>query len=82
MSGYLVTMVVLIVLIGTIGKVMTRRYQALGHRDADPVQSADAMRMAEEVRALKDRIAVLERVVTDNHGSIGLDREIERLRDR
>jgi len=25
---------------------------------------------------------VLERVVTDNHGSIDLDREIERLRDR
>lgn len=82
MMGAIAPMVVMIVLIVTIGKVLTRRYQALGHREASSVQSADTMRMADEVRQLKERIAVLERVVTDNHGSIGLDREIERLRDR
>ena len=74
-------MVVMIVLIVTIGKVLSRRYAALGDQQ-HPVQSADAMRAAEEVRLLKERVAVLERVVTDNHGSLGLDREIERLRDR
>lgn len=73
-------MVVMIVLIVTIGKVLSRRYAALGKQQ--PVQSADAIRAADEVRLLKERVAVLERVVTDNHGSLGLDREIERLRDR
>jgi hypothetical protein len=82
MSGYLAVMVVAIVLITTIGRVFSRRYQALGRTETRAVQSADMMRMADEVRQLKERIAVLERVVTDNHGSIGLDREIERLRDR
>lgn len=75
-------MVVMIVLIVTIGKVVSRRYAALDRQQQAPVQSADAMRAAEEVRLLKERVAVLERVVTDNHGSLGLDREIERLRDR
>jgi uncharacterized membrane protein len=75
-------MVVMIVLIVTIGKVVSRRYAALDRQRQPQVQSADAMRAAEEVRLLKERVAVLERVVTDNHGSLGLDREIERLRDR
>ena len=82
MPGSVAFMVVMIVLITTIGRVFSRRYTALGRHETQQVQSADSMRMADEVRQLKDRIAVLERVVTDNHGSIGLDREIERLRDR
>ena len=40
------------------------------------------IRAREEMRAMKDRIAVLERVITDNHGSLDLDRQIEQLRDR
>jgi hypothetical protein len=36
--------------------------------------------MEEEMRGLRERIAVLERIVTDrNHG---LEHEIERLRDK
>ena len=76
------SMTVLIVLIVAIAKVMSRRYQALGEQQHQIVQSADAMRAQDEIRQLKERVAVLERVVTDNHGSLGLDREIERLRDR
>ncbi len=75
------SMTVLIVLIVAVAKVMSRRYQALGQQQP-PVQSADAIRAQDEIRQLKERVAVLERVVTDSHGSIGLDREIERLRDR
>ena len=82
MPGTVAWMVVMIVLITTIGKIISRRHVGDGRRQVDQVQSADAMRMQDEVRQLKERIAVLERVVTDNHGSIGLDREIERLRDR
>ncbi|MEY4270849.1 MAG: hypothetical protein RLZZ58_2065, partial [Pseudomonadota bacterium] len=33
-------------------------------------------------RTLKDRIAVLERIATDNNRAVNLDREIEQLRDR
>jgi hypothetical protein len=41
---------------------------------------AENQRLRDEVRALKDRIAVLERIATDS--STHLDREIEALRDR
>ena len=45
---------------------------------ADP----DTVRLTEEVRELRARIHVLERVITDNHGSADLSSEIDRLRDR
>ena len=35
-----------------------------------------------ELQDLKDRVAVLEKIVTDNHQSNSLADEIERLRDR
>jgi hypothetical protein len=46
----------------------------------DQGEDAENRRLREEVRALKDRIAVLERIATDS--STHLDREIEALRDR
>lgn len=72
-------MVVAIVFLVTIGKVLQARYRHGPPADSD---GADAIRAREEVRALKERIQVLERVVTDTHGSRDLDAEIERLRDR
>jgi hypothetical protein len=54
------------------------RYQA----SVAPADSDDTARLRDEVRQLHQRIQVLERVITDNHGSVDLDREIERLRDR
>lgn len=47
----------------------------------DSADAAEARRLQDEVRTLKDRIAVLERVITDNHSASDLDREIEKLRD-
>jgi hypothetical protein len=76
------SMTVAIVFIVMVATVLKARYRALGQQQGQQVQSADSLRAADEVRQLKERIAVLERVVTDNHGSLGLDREIERLRDR
>jgi predicted site-specific integrase-resolvase len=76
------SMVVWIVLIATIGAVLKQRYRALEakhRREAGGVGELGAAR--DEVRRLQERVAVLERVVTDNHGS-DLDRQIERLRDR
>lgn len=75
------TMVVCIVLIAAVAKVMRERYRALGSQIA-PTESLDTQRLRDDVRQMKDRIQVLERVITDNHKSVDLDREIERLRDR
>jgi hypothetical protein len=50
------------------------------HRHRPAADDAEALRLREQVRTLADRVAVLERVVTDKE--ITLEREIERLRDR
>ncbi|MEG3082503.1 hypothetical protein U1707_02505 [Sphingomonas sp. PB2P12] len=76
------TMTVCIVLIVMIGKVLNARYKAIGKVQQTPADSADAQRLRDEVQQMKERIQVLERVITDNHKSVDLDREIERLRDR
>lgn len=75
-------MVVAIVLIVTIGKVLRARYRQMPDRE-EQNETLEAIRLREEVRTLKERIAVLERLATDdNSNSVRLDREIERLRDR
>ena len=76
------TMTVCIVLIVMIGKVLKARYRAMERGAETPVDSVDTLRLRDEVRDMKERIQVLERVITDNHKSVDLDREIERLRDR
>jgi hypothetical protein len=40
----------------------------------------DAVQAREEIKALKERIAVLERIATENNSASALDREIEKLR--
>ncbi|WP_390902683.1 hypothetical protein [Sphingomonas oryzagri] len=56
------------------------RFDTPRQRFAGDADDAENQRLREEVRALKDRIAVLERIATDS--STSLDREIEALRDR
>lgn len=80
-------MVVAIVLIVTVGNIVRAKMGV--HRDRhgntyganDGANAAEARRLQDEVRTLKERIAVLERVITDNHSASNLDREIEKLRD-
>lgn len=72
-------MVVLIVLIVMGAAVLKARYQHKAGREA-AADDPETLRMREEVRTLKERVAVLERIVTDNRDS--LSHEIERLRDR
>ncbi|RZL76338.1 MAG: hypothetical protein EOP66_10355 [Sphingomonas sp.] len=76
------TMTVCIVLIVMVGRVLKARYRAIGDTTANPIDGVDALRLRDEVQQMKERIQVLERVITDNHKSVDLDREIERLRDR
>jgi hypothetical protein len=75
-------MVAAIVLIGTIGKVLQSFYSGRNHRADAAGETPEARMLRDEVRALKERIAVLERLATDDNSSARLDREIERLRDR
>ena len=44
------------------------------------VDTAETERLRDEVKTLKERIVVLERIVTDRNHL--LDQEIEQLRDR
>jgi hypothetical protein len=81
-------MVVLIVAITAIASIFRAKY-GVPHRrknrdgrDAYVVNDAENDRLREEVRALKDRVAVLERIATENDRGLQLDREIEALRHR
>lgn len=74
------TAIVLIVVVVMGARVLRARYEAQG---ANPslANDPDARRLRDEVNRLKERIAVLERLATDEDNSARLDREIEKLRD-
>lgn len=82
-------MVLGIVIVVTIGRVLTARFGGIrrgrhfhGERDlaGNPAPDPNADRMREEIGTLKERIAVLERIATDTSSAAQLDREIEKLR--
>lgn len=83
-------MVIGIVLITMIGKVLMARYGVVNSRDGAPVAfrddsatKAENARLREDIKGMKDRLAVLERLATENNDSgARLDREIEKLRER
>ena len=75
-------MVVAIVAIVMIAAVLKARFHG-GHRqlrEEDPQERAETLRLREEVKQLKERLHVLERIATDRENSLA--REIEELRDR
>ncbi|MDQ2877836.1 MAG: hypothetical protein M3R41_01995 [Pseudomonadota bacterium] len=82
-------MVVAIVIVVTIGGVLRARY-GMSWRDGQGGEyrvgedtTAENERLRDELKGLKERLAVLERLATDsNNSSANLDREIEKLRDR
>ena len=57
-----------------------RRRRGVGVCGAEDGDDGEAARLREEVKMLKERIHVLERITTDRENS--LSREIEELRDR
>lgn len=78
-------MVVGIVLIVTIGSIIRAKHGI--RRDGSGndylvTNDAETKALQAEIRALKDRIQVLERIATDNNRAVQLDEEIEKLRDR
>ncbi len=75
-------MVVAIVAIVMFAVVLKARFHGArrGAVEADPQERAETLRLREEVKQLKDRLHVLERIATDRENSLA--REIEELRDR
>jgi uncharacterized protein YlxW (UPF0749 family) len=77
-------MVVLIVAMVMIASIVKARHG--GHRrrasgaENPQVETAETQRLRDEVKQLKERLVVLERITIEKENS--LEREIERLRDR
>ena len=78
-------MVVGIVLIVTIGSIVRAKHGIRrDHKGGDyfiAQDNAETRALQAEIRALKDRIQVLERIATDSNRAVTLDQEIEKLRD-
>lgn len=71
-------MVVLIVLITAIAGVMRARFR--GPRSPEnQIESLETRQLIEEVRLVKERLSVLERITVEKENSLA--REIENLRD-
>jgi type II secretory pathway pseudopilin PulG len=78
-------MVVVIVAIVMLASVLRARFspRRRGRHEREEMSAATAAensRLKEEVQALRDRMAVLERITVEKESS--LEREIEKLRDR
>ena len=79
------TMVVLIVLISAIASVYRAKYGVIRRGKGEDFirpDTGESDRLREELRTLKERVAVLERIATENDRGLSLDREIEALRHR
>ena len=80
-------MVIGIVLIVTIGSVIRAKHGIRRDNKGNEFFAGNAADNAEtkalqgEIRALKERIQVLERIATDTNRAVALDEEIEKLRD-
>jgi uncharacterized protein YlxW (UPF0749 family) len=78
-------MVAFIVLVVMVGSVLRAAF-GLRHRRRDrdrdiaPKDDAETARLRDEVRQLKERLQVIERITVEKESS--LEREIERLRDQ
>jgi len=79
------TAVVVLFAIGCVTWLKAQRYRALGDRRDAPGEgydpSAREHELEREVEAMRKRIAVLERIATDEKRGNDLAREIESLRD-
>ena len=81
MSGGQLT-AVLIVAIVMFASIIKAKYGVHRDRRGNPhrVDDAENARLRDEVKALKERLAVLERITVEKENS--LEREIEQLRDK
>ena len=75
-------MVAIIVVAVMIASVLRAKYSHRRHRDEPETtqERAETLRLKDEVKQLKERIHVLERIATDRENSLA--QQIEELRDR
>ena len=75
-------MVAIIVVAVMIASVLRAKYGHSRHRgvEADPREHAENLRLRDEVKELKERLKVLERITVEKENS--LSQQIEELRDR
>jgi hypothetical protein len=73
-------MVAIIVVAVMIASVLRAKYQRRESVDQDPQERAENLRLRDEVKELKERIKVIERITVEKENS--LSRQIEELRDR
>ena len=66
-----------IIVVVMIASIFKTRFKYSARQSGEGVET---QRMREEIRTLKERIQVLERIATDKEST--LEREIEQLRDR
>lgn len=75
-------MVVIIVAISAVAGIYKAKYGIRRDKKGNEhhVDDAENQRLRDEVKSLKDRLAVIERITIEKENS--LEREIEQLRDR
>ena len=75
-------MVAIIVVAVMIASVLRAKYGHSRHRqvESDPREHAENLRLRDEVKELKERIKVIERITVEKENS--LSQQIEELRDR
>ena len=78
----MVVCIVAIVMIASIFKARYGYYNRRHRRDEEmpPHEQAETLRLREELKELKERMKVLERIAVEKENSLA--REIESLRDR
>jgi len=79
----MVAFIVFIVMVASVIKTAIggRRSRRNRHGEATlPADNAENVRLRDEVKVLKERLSVLERITVEKENS--LEREIEALRDR
>lgn len=77
------TMIIVVVLIGAVTSTIQAfiaRGKAGDGESGESSDNAEVRQLTDEVRVLRERVAVLERIATDR--PLQLEHEIERLRDR
>ncbi len=75
----MVVLIVLIVMVASVFRAAVGGKRSRRHGEAAAVDDAETRRLRDEVKQLKDRLAVIERITVEKENS--LEREIERLRD-
>ena len=82
-SHIMIVTIIAIIMVASIIKARIRaKHGIIEDEDGNQrvIDDRDSARLRDEVKSLKDRIAVLERLATDDNGARALDREIEKLR--